>query len=148
MKRKYKKAESILAKRAEWITILNETQKIIPKNVWLTSFSVSDGTPPVKGASTQNTRRSTRRIGMFGGVSAFGTSSKKVVAKERIWMVLKGHTLRSAPGVDNPIDILTTNVLKSKLFTDKLTDVRVVSNPRKQNLSTFEVWIKFKKVVR
>jgi type IV pilus assembly protein PilM len=148
LRRKYKKAEVILKKRSEWINILNETQSIIPDNIWLTSFVVSDGTPPVKGASTQRTRSSTRMGGMFSRSSAFSHSSRKVVTKERIWMVLKGHTLRSAPGVANPMEKLTDNVIKSKLFTDKIADIRVVSNPRNENLSTFEVWVKLKKVVR
>ena len=133
----YNAAAQILAKQKIWPMMLNESQKVLPDDMWLTTFTLTSNVP-----TTNQAPRDEFEGGLFAGMgggrptpAVSGSPTELTAAK------FEGHALIR----DNGINELFTEMLsKSKLFkfnpqTETFTSVIDGTMASSFNVSTFSL---------
>ena len=133
----YNAAAQILAKQKIWPMMLNESQKVLPDDMWLTTFTLTSNVP-----TTNQAPRDEFEGGLFAGMG--GGSSTPAVSgypTELTAAKFEGHALIR----DNGINELFTEMLsKSKFFkfnpqTETFTSVIDGTMASSFNVSTFSL---------
>lgn len=133
----YNAAVQILAKQKIWPMMLNESQKVLPDDMWLTTFTLTSNVP-----TTNNAPRDEFEGGLFAGMGG-GRSTPAVSGSptELTAAKFEGHALIR----DNGINELFTEMLsKSKFFkfnpqTETFTSVIDGTMASSFNVSTFSL---------
>ncbi|MGN0870889.1 MAG: type IV pilus assembly protein PilM [Victivallales bacterium] len=133
----YNAAAQILAKQKIWPMMLNESQKVLPDDMWLTTFTLTSNVP-----TTNNAPRDEFEGGLFAGMGG-GRSTPAVSGSptELTAAKFEGHALIW----DNGINELFTEMLsKSKFFkfnpqTETFTSVIDGTMASSFNVSTFSL---------
>lgn len=133
----YNAAAQILAKQKIWPMMLNESQKVLPDDMWLTTFTLTSNVP-----TTNQAPRDEFEGGLFAGMGG-GSSTPAVSGSptELTAAKFEGHALIR----DNGINELFTEMLsKSKLFkfnpqTETFTSVIDGTMASSFNVSTFSL---------
>lgn len=133
----YNAAAQILAKQKIWPMMLNESQKVLPDDMWLTTFTLTSNVP-----TTNNAPRDEFEGGLFAGMGG-GRSTPAVSGSptELTAAKFEGHALIR----DNGINELFTEMLsKSKFFkfnpqTETFTSVIDGTMASSFNVSTFSL---------
>ena len=143
---KYDNAVAMLDGRDAWIELLDELQRLLPDNIWL--IKIQKGAKPSTAAKA-STARVQPKVS-----SIFATNRRHVVAKAESpdieWLEIQGYTLmlnETTPMVET----LRKNFVKSKLFTDKESEVQVPELNKGRgvnNLSKFTMVIKLKHPIK
>lgn len=133
----YNAAAQILAKQKIWPMMLNESQKVLPDDMWLTTFTLTSNVP-----TTNQAPRDEFEGGLFAGMgggrptpAVSGSPTELTAAK------FEGHALIR----DNGINELFTEMLsKSKFFkfnpqTETFTSVIDGTMASSFNVSTFSL---------
>ena len=133
----YNAAAQILAKQKIWPMMLNESQKVLPDDMWLTTFTLTSNVP-----TTNQAPRDELEGGLFAGMgggrttpAVSGSPTELTAAK------FEGHALIR----DNGINELFTEMLsKSKFFkfnpqTETFTSVIDGTMASSFNVSTFSL---------
>ena len=133
----YNAAAQILAKQKIWPMMLNESQKVLPDDMWLTTFTLTSNVP-----TTNQAPRDEFEGGLFAGMgggrttpAVSGSPTELTAAK------FEGHALIR----DNGINELYTEMLsKSKFFkfnpqTETFTSVIDGTMASSFNVSTFSL---------
>ena len=133
----YNAAVQILAKQKIWPMMLNESQKVLPDDMWLTTFTLTSNVP-----TTNQAPRDEFEGGLFAGMgggrttpAVSGSPTELTAAK------FEGHALIR----DNGINELFTEMLsKSKFFkfnpqTETFTSVIDGTMASSFNVSTFSL---------
>ena len=81
----YEDAAKLLDERVRWPELLNEVQAILPDNVWLTKFELSNTLPGQK-----NAQKKEESDGLFGGMVNMGGSQQQV-SKDYVSVYLEGN---------------------------------------------------------
>ena len=133
----YNAAAQILAKQKIWPMMLNESQKVLPDDMWLTTFTLTSNVP-----TTNQAPRDEFEGGLFAGMGG-GSSTPAVSGSptELTAAKFEGHALIR----DNGINELFTEMLsKSKFFkfnpqTETFTSVIDGTMASSFNVSTFSL---------
>lgn len=133
----YNAAVQILAKQKIWPMMLNESQKVLPDDMWLTTFTLTSNVP-----TTNQAPRDEFEGGLFAGMGG-GSSTPAVSGSptELTAAKFEGHALIR----DNGINELFTEMLsKSKFFkfnpqTETFTSVIDGTMASSFNVSTFSL---------
>ena len=133
----YNAAAQILAKQTIWPMMLNESQKVLPDDMWLTTFTLTSNVP-----TTNQAPRDEFEGGLFAGMGG-GSSTPAVSGSptELTAAKFEGHALIR----DNGINELFTEMLsKSKFFkfnpqTETFTSVIDGTMASSFNVSTFSL---------
>lgn len=133
----YNAAAQILAKQKIWPMMLNESQKVLPDDMWLTTFTLTSNVP-----TTNKAPRDEFEGGLFAGMGG-GSSTPAVSGSptELTAAKFEGHALIR----DNGINELFTEMLsKSKFFkfnpqTETFTSVIDGTMASSFNVSTFSL---------
>ena len=133
----YNAAAQILAKQKIWPMMLNESQKVLPDDMWLTTFTLTSNVP-----TTNQAPRDEFEGGLFAGMGG-GSSTPAVSGSptELTAAKFEGHALIR----DNGINELFTEMLsKSKFFkfnpqTETFTSVIDGPMASSFNVSTFSL---------
>ena len=133
----YNAAAQILAKQKIWPMMLNESQKVLPDDMWLTTFTLTSNVP-----TTNQAPRDEFEGGLFAGMGG-GSSTPAVSGSPTELRAAKfeGHALIR----DNGINELFTEMLsKSKFFkfnpqTETFTSVIDGTMASSFNVSTFSL---------
>lgn len=133
----YNAAAQILAKQKIWPMMLNESQKVLPDDMWLTTFTLTSNVP-----TTSQAPRDEFEGGLFAGMGG-GSSTPAVSGSptELTAAKFEGHALIR----DNGINELFTEMLsKSKFFkfnpqTETFTSVIDGTMASSFNVSTFSL---------
>jgi type IV pilus assembly protein PilM len=141
--KQYNENIAVLKNRGYWPDLLNNFQNCLPDNAWLVSF-----TPYSKALQTKPAVKTSRRT-LFG--KKIKKASKKAVEKNTKidWIKVKGHSLIiHSNQKKTPAEILKQNIVKSKYFSDKPEDIKILSYMPiasiQNNITTFELDIKLK----
>ena len=135
----YNAAAEILAKQKIWPQMLNESQNVLPDDMWLTSFSLTNNVPNKENASPEDFAG-----GLFAGMgipTAKSSVQTQGSPKELTAAKFEGHALIR----DNGINELYTEMLsKSKFFkfdpqTETFTSVIDGTMASTFNVSTFSL---------
>lgn len=133
----YNAAAQILAKQKIWPMMLNESQKVLPDDMWLTTFTLTSNVP-----TTNQAPRDEFEGGLFAGMGG-GSSTPAMSGSptELTAAKFEGHALIR----DNGINELFTEMLsKSKFFkfnpqTETFTSVIDGTMASSFNVSTFSL---------
>ena len=135
----YGDAEKIVESRADWIKIINEIQNLLPYNMWLVSFKPIDGAP-------EKVTTPINRLGFMSG------APEAVVKKDKNveYIELVGHSLVLKDGTRPMEETFKDNILKSKLFSDKVDDIATRYKPPRgiNNITEFTMTVKLKKPIK
>ncbi len=141
----YEDAAKLLDERVRWPELLNEVQAILPDNVWLTKFELSNTLPGQK-----NAQKKEESGGLFGGMVNMGGSQEQV-SKDYVSVYLEGNGWV----YDQQFaERFTQRLSESKYFefnrnTDSIDTLRNgVLQRGEYNIATFELTLKMKNVIK
>lgn len=141
----YEDAAKLLDERIRWPELLNEVQAILPDNVWLTKFELSNTLPGQK-----NAQKKEESGGLFGGMGNMGGSQQQV-SKDYVSVYLEGNGWV----YDQQFaERFTQRLSESKYFefnrnTDSIDTLRNgVLQRGEYNIATFELTLKMKNVIK
>lgn len=133
----YNAAAQILAKQKIWPMMLNESQKVLPDDMWLTTFTLTSNVP-----TTNQAPRDEFEGGLFAGMGG-GSSTPAVSGSptELTAAKFEGHALIRANGIN---ELFTEMLSKSKFFkfnpqTETFTSVIDGTMASSFNVSTFSL---------
>ncbi len=142
----YEAAAQILAKQKDWPLILNESQKVLPDDMWLTSFSLTNNLPNNKNQADPENFSG----GLFGTVRSSPSTQISTSPNELSAAKFDGHALIR----DNEINELYMEMLsKSSFFkfnpqTETFTSVIDGTMASTFNVSTFSLTSHLKEIYK
>jgi len=143
----YDQAVRILAQRTTWFSVVNELQRLLPDNMWLTSIKPAE--PPGKEAVEEETEARPGGGSMFPmfGRTRGRTTETQQASTTVEWLEIKGHTLVGAETV--PVEgIFKANVVASEIFDakgpDDVVTMAYTSVQGKDNITSFTMRLKLK----
>ena len=146
-KSEYDNAANILAARTRWPKLLGEIQKVLPNDVWLTRFELSNVDPTARNAAAQGQSRGGDDL--FGGMGQQGNTPVQV--KDYVSVYMEGHGLVRGNDFNEQFTKLLSN---SPYFTFNVqTDVidKVLNSTFSDdsfNIATFSLTLKMKEIFK
>ena len=148
-KSEYDNAANILAVRSRWPRLLNEIQKVLPNDVWLTKFELSVVDPVARNAAAAAASSQRNTDDLFGGIGQQNNAA--VVSRDYISVYMEGHGLV----MGNDFSERFTRLLSSSpYFTfnvqtdviDKMLDSTLLNDSF--NIATFSLTLKMKEMIK
>lgn len=147
----YEKAGKILAERKKWVDLLDELQKALPDQMWLTRIK---GVGSIGAAP----RKSSPAAPMGGGLfPVFTPTHNRPAARnnntgvtEIGYIEVDGHSLK-LPHSPSYEEMFKDNLVKSPLFTDDKEDIRTTDFTTARgnnNVTSFTMKIKLKEPIK
>jgi type IV pilus assembly protein PilM len=142
----YDQAVRILAQRTTWFEVINELQRLLPDNMWLTSIKPADA--PGKESTEEAPAESGGgpMFPMFRRTPGRAAETRQTTTAVE-WLEIKGHALVGTE--TSPVEgIFKANIVASALFDaktpDDVTTTAYTSVQGKDNLTSFTMRLKLK----
>ena len=139
----YEEASKLLSERIRWPELINEVQKVLPNNVWVTQLELSHAVGAPKPSARQEDD------GLFGGMSSKDRPVQ--VSQDYVSVFMRGHGLVLDR---NFVETFTQRLSESKYFvfnknTETIDKLRNgVLQKGEYNIATFELTLKMKNMIK
>lgn len=148
IEREYNQAKDTLDRRTDWFNLINELQRLLPDNMWLTSIKPSSAPDVASEAGPATPKPRSGGGGMF---PMFNRSSPQQQPQSQStaieWLEIHGHTLGN-PDTTATEEKLKQNIAESSLLVvasgEAVRTLEYTPAQGKNNISSFTMRVKLK----